>query len=95
MKKLLFALIFLVACNSTPKVHVGESTSSLVDYQMGFGFSTYDSAFASIQTPVKVQSFDLNSGSIISINGVAFYGQNKFYKISNLVIQIDNNGKIK
>jgi hypothetical protein len=95
MKKLLFAIIFLAACNSTPKVPIGTLTPSLVDYQLGFGFSTYDSAFASTPTPVKVQSFDLNKGSVVSINGAAFYGQDKFYKVSNLVIQIDNNGKIK
>jgi hypothetical protein len=94
MKKLIFAIFLLSACNS--QTTTTQSTPpSLVDYQLGFGFSTYDSAFASAPTPVKVQSYDLHSGSVISINGAAFYGQNKFYKVSNLVIQIDNNGKIK
>lgn len=95
MKKLIFALLFLAACQSPTTTTTSSSTPFLVDYQLGFGFSTYDSAFASTQTPVKVQAIDLKSGSEISINGAAFYGQNKFYKLGTLVVQIDNNGIIK
>jgi len=96
MKKIIFGLLLLAACQSSPSptIPVGTLTSALPSYQMGLGFSTYDSAFASTLTPVKVQAHDLYLGTTISIDGVIFYGKYKFYKISNKVVQINNNGTI-
>jgi hypothetical protein len=94
MKKIIYALLFLAACQSAPKTTVYQTVPTLVDYQMGFGFSTYDSAFASTLTPVKVQAVNLYIGTTVLIDNVSFYGNYKYYKISNQVVQINNNGVI-
>ena len=94
MKKLLFAIIFLAACQTATKPTVYQTVPILVDYQMGFGFSTYDSAFASTPTPVKVQAVNLYIGTTVLVDNVAFYGNYKYYKISNQVVQINNSGVI-